>query len=104
MARTCRYWMIANGLRGCYMFDNQHIVKATTRRDLKQALIDHDPWENAPSKRAIASLANSAWKRWHKNPGSLEFPMVIPYKYNTQYGLFVAPADRTDYLTQNEES
>lgn len=102
MAKKTNYWLIANGMRGCYMYDSFHFVRATTRRELKEALRYQDPSENAPSERAVASLAAAAWRMWRNKPCEA-YPMAAPYKREKHYGLFVAPASRAEFLSQQEE-
>ncbi len=99
------YFGIYHGLRGCYMPDSVYIIHATTRRDLKRAL----EWEAYSikdaggiglNKRAIAWLANAAWKA-RRNGGDY----VAPYRWQYQSGypmaLGVFPGmSRQDYLNQ----
>lgn len=101
------YFFIWQGLRGGYMPDSAYAIRATTRRELKSAL----QWEAdsirdaggvGMNKRAIAWLANAAWKA---RKGSGEF--VAPYRWQSQdsypYALGVCPTSRADYL-ENQES
>jgi hypothetical protein len=75
------YFSIYTGLRGMYMPDGSYIIRANTRRELKTAL----QWEAdsirdaggiGMNKRAIARLANAAWKGRKQ---SREY--VAPYRY-----------------------
>lgn len=102
------YFTIWNGLRGCYMPDSAYIIKADTRRELKAAL----QWEAdsirdaggvGMSKKAIARLANAAWKA-RKQSGEY----VAPYRWAYQSGTFpyalgvFTGTSRAEYLAQSE--
>lgn len=100
------YFQIGNGLRGCYMPDSAYIIRATTRRELKSAL----QWEAdsirdaggvGMNKRAIAWLANAAWRN---RKGGGEY--VAPYRWQGQdyypYGLMVWPASRAEFVEYQE--
>lgn len=100
------YFSIYQGLRGCYMPDNAYIVKADTRRVLKAAL----QWEAdsirdaggiGMSKRAIAWLANAAWKNRKNMRGEYVTPYRWAYQdnYPNALGVFTG-ASRSDYLNQ----
>ncbi len=101
------YFGIYQGLRGCYMPDSVYTIHATTRRDLKIALQwEADSIRDAGgiglNKRAIAWLANAAWKA-RRNGGDY----VVPYKWQgmdySPYALGVFPGmSRKDYLEQSE--
>ena len=101
------YFTIYQGLRGCYMPDSAYIIRATTRRELKNALEwEADSIRDAGgvglSKRAVASLAAAAW-RDRGRVGEI----VAPYRWAGQdsypyaLGVFTA-ATRAEYLAQEE--
>lgn len=101
------YFTISNGLRGCYMPDSSHIIRATTRRELKAALereaeTMRDSYTGA-SKRAVAWQAAAAWREAHKARPSY-FDIALPLtprgaseRARGSYGLFVAVSTRADY-------
>lgn len=101
------YFTIYQGLRGCYMPDSAHIVKADTRKELKRNL----QWEAdsirdsggiGMNKRAIAWLANAAWKA-RKTSGEYVAPYRFAYQDSFPYALGVfTGASRSDYLNQSE--
>lgn len=103
------YFSIYQGLRGCYMPDGAYIIKADTRRELKRAL----QWEAdsirdaggyGANKRAIAWLANAAWKARNR---SAEY--VAPYRFAYHgkgnfpmaLGVFTG-MKRAEYLAQED--
>ena len=101
------YFTIHQGLRGCYMPDSAYIIRANTRRELKSALAwEADSIRDAGgvgmNKRAIAWLANAAWKA-RKSSGEY----VAPYGWKGMdsrpyaLGVFTA-ATRAEYLEQVE--
>ena len=103
------YFSIYTGLRGMYMPDGAYIIKADTRRELKRAL----QWEAESiresggigmSKKAIAWLANAAWK--NRNASG---DYIAPYRYachgkgNFPFALGVFTGmTRVEYLNQGE--
>jgi len=101
------YFSIYQGLRGCYMPDSAYVIKADTRKELKSAL-EYEARDIADaggvgmSKRAIAWLANAAWKA-RKSNGEY----VAPYGWKGQgskpyaLGVFTGMT-RADYLAQEE--
>jgi hypothetical protein len=102
------YFTIFNGLRGCYMPDSAYIIKADTRKELKSAL----QWEAhsirdaggiGMNNRAIAWLANIAWKQ-RKASGEYVAPWRFDYqKQNYPYALGVfTGVSRSDYLAQSD--
>ena len=101
------YFTIWQGLHGCYMPDNAYIVKADTRKALKAALQwEADSIKDAGgigvNKRAIAWLANSAWKA-RKSSGEYVAPYRWHYQKSYPYGLGVfTGATRKEYLEQGE--
>lgn len=102
------YFSIYSGLRGCYMPDNIQVIKADTRKALKQSI----EWECNDlidsgaiglNKKAIAWLANAAWK--NRNNKSGEY--VMPYRHSYQSGYPMAVGvftgnTRADYLAYME--
>jgi hypothetical protein len=101
------YFSVYQGLNGCYMPDSAYIIKADTRKELKSALA----WEAESirdaggvgmSKRAIAWLANAAWKARKANA-----EYVAPYGWKGQgykpYALRVFTGmSRADFIAQEE--
>lgn len=101
------YFTIMQGLRGCYMPDSAYTIKADTRRALKSALECEardlrDAGAIGLSKRAIAWLANAAWKARKSNRGEY----VAPYRWQGQdsypYALFACPSNRAEFVAQEE--
>lgn len=98
------YFSIMAELRGCYS-DNEsmQIIRADTRKELKAHLESEcyylrDAGAIGLNKRAIAWLANAAWKaRKNGNP----YPFVAPYKFPYQsgyaMGLMVNAVSRAEY-------
>lgn len=101
------YFSIYQGLRGLYMPDGAYIIRANTRRDLKRAL----QWEAdsirdaggyGANKRAIAWLANAAWKARKQSKEH-----VVPYRFDYHgkgsfpmaLGVFTGMT-RADYIGQ----
>jgi len=101
------YFTIWQGLRGMYMPDSAHIIRAATRAELKSALESEaryiqDAGGIGMSKRAIAWLAAVAWRN---RKASADY--VVPYRWKEQdsyqYALGVfCGATRADYLAQEE--
>ena len=99
-----KYFHVSNGLRGCYMPDSAYVLKAETRRELKQQLqFEADQLKDGMvglSKRAITSLAAQAWREAQK-PNPAVLPFCVPYgrfKGDAYYGLFASVATRDEYL------
>lgn len=101
-----KYFTISSGLRGCYMPDSCWIARVDTRRELK-AIIESEAraWKDAgfigANKRAIAWLANAAWR----NPSYL--PHCLPLapdhaRNNYSHGIFVSSATREEWKEQQE--
>lgn len=101
------YFTLWQGLRGCYMPDNAFVIRAKTRRELKQALTDEafyirDAGGIGLSKRAIASLAALVWRNRHRS-GEYVAPYRWPDQTHAPYALGVfTGASRADYLAQQE--
>lgn len=101
------YFAIHQGLCGCYMPDSAYIIKADTRRELKAALESEardirDAGGVGLSKKAIAWLANAAWRN-RRSSGKY----VAPYRWKHQdyypYALGVFTGiSRAEYLAQSE--
>lgn len=106
-----RYFSISQGLRGCYMPDSAYEIRVKTRRELKDVLESEaysirDAGFLGCNKKAIAWLANAAWKGYG---GRNYLPYVAPYRNpdspgNFCYGLFAAPSTRDDWKTYERES
>lgn len=97
------YFSIMAELRGAYS-DNEsmQIIRADTRKALKshlesEAYYLRDAGAIGLNKRAIAWLANAAWKGRKR----FTYPNVAPYKFPYQsgyaMGLMVSTATRADY-------
>lgn len=101
------YFTIYNGLNGCYMPDSAYIIRANTRKELKAAL----QWEAESirdaggigmNKKAIAWLANAAWKA-RKATGDFVAPYRWAYQkrsYPYVLGVFTGTS-RDEYLAQD---
>lgn len=106
------YFNIMAELRGCYSDNSSmHIICAKTRRELKEHLESEcyylrDAGAIGLNKRAIAWLANAAWKA-RKVPGRL-YPYVAPYRFKYQsgwpMGLMVSGSSRAEYNAWVRES
>ena len=101
------YFHISNGLRGCYMPDNQFVVSVTTRRELKRVLEAElyylgDSY-TGPRKRAIASFAKRAWET--RGEATLDhcLPLRIRYQSSASYGFFASAATKADFEAYLEE-
>lgn len=101
------YFVISQGFRGMYMPDSSYIIQASTRRELKRALQwEADSIRDAGgvglNKKAIAWLANAAWKA-RKQSGEYVAPYRFDYhgKGNFPMALSVyCGATRAEYLQQ----
>lgn len=107
------YFTISTGLRGCYMPDNCYVIRATTRRALKETIaIEADIYRDAgfigANKRAIAWLANAVWKEdKKKHPAYLPhcLPLAPPHaRDNYCHGIFASVATRQEYREYLKES
>lgn len=100
------YFTIANGLTGCYLADSAFTIQAATRRELKSALEGEayyirDAGGVGLNKRAIAWLANAAWKG-RKDSKERVAPYRWKYQTHYPYGLSVWGASRAEYRAQDE--
>ena len=57
MGSTMAYFMIMQGLRGCYMPDSNCVISAASRRELKRAL----QWEAGAQGAAFATGNLALW-------------------------------------------
>lgn len=106
-----KYFHVGHGLRGCYMPDAIHVIRAETRRDLKAALA----WESRDiadagfhlNQKHVASVAAAAWREAHKARPSI-YDFVIPYGRDHSGGrpfaIFASVATRADFKAYEEES
>ena len=106
-----KYFHVGHGLRGCYMPDAIHVIRAETRRDLKAALA----WEARDiadagfhlNQRHVASVAAAAWREAHK-PSPSPYDFVIPYGRDRSdsrpFAIFASVATRADFKAYEEES
>lgn len=108
-----KYFTISTGLRGWYMPDSCYVTRCNSRRELKQAIESEardyrDAGFIGANKRAIAWLANIAWKEAHKpNPAYLPYCLELapPWaRSNYCNGIFISTATRAEYLQYREES
>lgn len=99
------YFNIMAELRGAYS-DNEsmQVIRCNTRRDLKSAIESEayylrDAGAIGLNKRAIAWLANAAWKA---RKGGAIYPYVAPFRYPYQsgepMGIMVSSATRADFI------
>ncbi len=104
------YFHMSTGLRGCYMPDDAYIVRCNTRRELKAAIESEaraykDAGFVGANKAAIAYIAAIAWRNRRK----FQLPYALPLapshaRDNYCHGIFVASADRSEYLEYIAES
>ena len=104
------YFILSNGLRGCYMPDSAYVIRVTTRRELKSAISDecrdlYDAGFVGTNKRAIAQFAAEAWRR-RKDP-RWTLDLALPYRHADQagnwcFGVFLIRATRREYLEYME--
>ncbi|MFN7610090.1 MAG: hypothetical protein ACK5QX_04010 [bacterium] len=102
-----RYFHISNGLRGCYMPDNAHIMAFKRRRDLISFVLNEradmlEAYGHGYSKRDAIAQASAAWlmATYHKNK---PFNYAIGFgrsrsRSDRPFGLFICDATRADYL------
>lgn len=102
------YFWIEYGLRGAYADGNGYIIKADTRRELKAAIEYEardlrDAGMIGANKRAVAWLANAAWKA---RKGGSAYPFVLPVEHHRgagkAWGIHCAPSCRAEYLAQDQ--
>jgi len=107
------YFTISTGLRGCYMPDNCYVIRAKTRRELKEAIASEardyrDAGFVGANKRAIAHIAAIAWKEAQKpKPAYLPFALPLAPSHcrdNYCHGVFVSTASRSEYKEHLAES
>ncbi len=101
------YFFIEYGLRGCYADGNGWIAQVSTRRELKDIIASElsnvDGY--GANKKAIAWLANAAWKRLKSKKPARGF-LVLPIKPNGcsgyHMGLHIDTSTRADWLEYQE--
>ncbi len=104
-----RYFVIMNGLRGCYMPDSVYTLAVKTRSELKSALeseydfatdCEDEKGDYPPRRRReIASAAAALWRRsWRDRDSHLS--TVIPTTNGS--GIQVNPVSRVEYLASKE--
>ena len=108
-----RYFVIMNGLRGCFMPDSVHAVAVKTRRELKGIIADeYDSWaadysedENgrfSPARRReIASVAAALWRRSYRDRDA-HLSTVMPTAEG--YGIQINPISGAEYRAMMKES
>lgn len=104
------YFHISHGLRGCYADGEGYVLKADTRRELKNAIeYAANNYKDAgyigANKRAVSWLAAIAWRERKK----FQLPYVMPLapnhaKDNYAFGVFVSSASRDEYLEYVKEN
>lgn len=105
-----KYFSVSTGLRGCFLPDTVHVIKVDTRRELKSAIAwEAESYADAgfvgASKKAVAWLAAEGWREAHKpSPSFLSLCLPLAREKGSGYafGIFVAPATRSDYLEQEQ--
>lgn len=105
------YFWIAQGLRGCYMLDSSYVIAVKTRRELREALEweardIREAFDAGCSKRAVAWLANAAWKarKRYGLPYVAEYGNCSGNKINYCFGLNCSTASREEWKESQEES
>ena len=104
------YFNISAGLRGCYMPDNAYVIRCNTRRELKAAIESEardykDAGFIGANKKAIAYIAAIAWRNRHKGQLPYALPLAPSHaRDNYCHGIFVASANRSEYLEYSAES
>lgn len=103
------YFHISTGLRGCYLPDSSYVVRADTRRELKDVLAYEargfaDAGYVGANKRAIAHIAALAWRNRRKFTYPYAIPLAPPHARNSySSGIFVASATRDEFIGQESE-
>lgn len=102
------YFSLSHGLRGAYCDGEGYILKANTRRELKNAIeYEANNYKEAgyigANKRAIAWLAATAWR----NRKGFNLPYALPLapshnKENYCFGVFVGSATKDEFLEQEK--
>jgi hypothetical protein len=106
------YFHIMTGLRGCYMPDNAFIIRAKTRRELKETLAyEAEKFREAgfigANKKAIATIAATAWRNAKTKRDYLPYALPLAPAHaprNYCHGIFVSNATRADYVAFVKES
>ena len=102
------YFSLSHGLRGAYCDGEGYILKANTRRELKEAIAYEannykDGGYIGANKKSIAWLAATAWR----NRKGFNLPYALPLapshnKKNYCFGVFVSTASKDDFLEQEK--
>lgn len=102
------YFSLSHGLRGAYCDGEGYILKANTRRELKEAIAyEANNYKEAgyigANKRAIAWIAATAWR----NRKSFNLPYALPLapshsKASYSFGVFVGSASKEEFLEQEK--
>lgn len=106
-----RYFHISHGLRGCYMPDAIHVIRAETRRELKAALArEARDFRDAGfhlNQKDVARVAAAAWREAHKARPSI-YDFVIPYGRDhigdRPFAIAASVATRADFVTYQSEN
>ena len=98
------YFHVSHGLRGCYMPSDTYVIKADTRRELREAIAyEARSYREAgyvgASERAISAIAAAAWR----DRAKFDLPYALPLapghaRQNYCFGVFVSSATRAEYL------
>lgn len=99
------YFHISHGLRGCYMPDSSYVIRAATRRELKDAIArEAESYRDAgfigANQKAIAALAAIAWRNAKTRADYLPYALPLAPSHsrgNYCYGVFVGNATRDDW-------
>lgn len=103
-----KYFVIMEGLRGCYMPDSCAYVAMKTRRELKsylesQADMIAQAGYIGVGKRRVAQFAALCWK--HCASESLPFALGYGERGKSKsFGIMVGRASRSEYLEYCKES
>ena len=104
------YFHINHGLRGCYMPDGAYVLKAETRKALKDAIKwEAESYKDAgyvgANKKAIAWLAAECWR--NRGKASLDYCLPLAPEHsrkNYAFGIFCSAATRRDYVEYVKEN
>lgn len=102
------YFQISHGLRGCYMPSDTYVIKADTRRALREAIAyEAENYREGgfigASERAISAIAAAAWRDRAKFQLPYALPLAPPHaRTNYCFGVFVSSATRAEYLEHLE--
>jgi hypothetical protein len=104
------YFHISTGLRGCYMPSESYMIRAKTRRALKEAIAyEAERYRESgyvgANKKAIATIAALAWRNAKTRKDYLPYALPIaPPHARSDYceAVFVSNATRDDFRAYEE--